>query len=87
MGQGGPDVPCFGMFSILYYNVRSVLLIMDVLAACVLVHKPNMVCIVESWLDGDVCQYEIILPNFVYLRLDKSRHEDGILLWIRDSIV
>ena len=32
-------------------------------------------------------QCEIMLPNFVSVRLDRSRHGGGILLWIRGTIV
>ena len=59
---------------------------MDNLAASVLVHKPDIICIVESWLDGDVGQCETMLSNFVSLRLDRNRHGGGVLLWIRDTI-
>ena len=60
---------------------------MDNLAASVLVHEPDIVCIVESWLDGNVGQCEIMLPNFVSVRLDINRHGGGVRLWIRDTIV
>ena len=40
--------------SILYYNARNILPKMDDLAASVLVHEPDIVCIIESWLEGDV---------------------------------
>ena len=87
MGFGGSHVQLLGTLPILYYNARSILPKMDNLAASVLVHEPDIVCIVESWLDGDVGQCEIMLPNFVSVRLDRSRHGGGILLWIRDTIV
>ena len=32
-------------------------------------------------------QYKIMLPKFVSVRLDRSRHGGGILLWIKDTIV
>ena len=38
-------------------------------------------------LDGDVAECEIMLPNFVSVRLDRNRHGGGILLWIRGAIV
>ena len=60
MGFGGPHVQLLGTLSILYYNARSILPKMDNLAAYVLVYEPDVVCIVESWLDGDVGQCEIV---------------------------
>ena len=55
--------------------------------ASVLVHEPDLVCIVESWLDRNVCQRKNLLSNFVSVRLTRSRHGRGILLWIKDSTV
>ena len=87
LGSGGPHVQLLGTLSILCYNARSILPEMDNLAAFVLVHEPDIACIVESWLERDVGQYEIMLPNFVSVRLDRSRHSGGILLWIKDTII
>ena len=67
------------MLSILHYNTRSILLKVDSLAESVLVHEPDIICIVESLLDRDVEQYEILLPNFASVRLDRSRLGRGIL--------
>ena len=50
VGLGGPHVQLLGTLSILYYNARSILPKMDSLAASVLVHEPDIVCVVESWV-------------------------------------
>ena len=59
MGVGlvlvGPSVQHCGMLSVFSYNARSILPKVENLAV-VLVHEPDIVCIVESWLDGDVDQ-------------------------------
>ena len=65
VGLGGPCIQHFGTLSILYYNARSILSKMGNLAASVLVHEPDIVYVVESCKDGDVGQYEIVLPNSV----------------------
>ena len=47
---------------------------------------PDVVCIVESWLDEEIGSNEILLPNFVSVRLDRNRRGSGVLLWIRDNV-
>ena len=49
--------------SILYFNARSILLKLDNLAAICDSLDPDIVCIVESWLGGDVCDEEVTLTD------------------------
>ena len=48
--------------------------------------KPDVVCIVESWLDGDVSDEEISISGYSIVRLDRNRHGGGILIYIRSSL-
>lgn len=50
--------------------------------ASVSVHNPNIVCIMESWLDSGTAPDKIMLSNFVPVRLDRDRHSEGEFLWI-----
>ena len=70
--------------SILYYNARSVLPKLDELKAVYCTCAPDIVCIVESWVCGDIGDNEISLPNYSFVRLDRSRHGGGILMYIKD---
>ena len=45
--------------SILYCNARSILPKLDNLTAICYVLNPDIVCIVESWLSGDISDDEI----------------------------
>ena len=45
--------------SILYYNARSILPKLDNLTAICCASNPDIVCIVESWLSGDISDDEI----------------------------
>ena len=74
-----------GKLSVLYYNARSIYPRLDSLTACISVYVPDVVCIVESWLDEDMGSNEILLPNFVSVRLHRNRHGGGVFLWIRDN--
>ena len=72
--------------SILYYNARSVLPKLDEIKAVCCNCAPDIVCIVESWICGDIGDNEISLPNYSSVRLDRSRHSGGILMYINDGI-
>ena len=49
--------------TVLYYNARSILPNLDELRAGVLFQKPDIICIVETWLSEDVTDYELLLPD------------------------
>lgn len=75
-----------GQLSILYYNARSILPKLNNLAASCLALKPDIVCIVESWLCNDISDNEIALPYYSSVRSDRNRHGGGILLYIKDNL-
>ena len=72
---------------ILYYNARSLLPKMDELRAVNEASKPDIVCIVETWLDGDITDGELLLPNFQLFRRDRNRHGGGVALYVCSSLV
>ena len=49
-------------------------------------YKPGIVCIVESWLNDDIEDSELIIPNYQALKLDRNRHGGGILVFIHNSL-
>ena len=72
---------------ILYYNARSLLPKMDELRAVNEASKPDIACIVETWLDGDITDGELLLPNFQLFRRDRNRHGGGVALYVSSSLV
>ena len=42
-------------------------------------------CIVESWLSGDISDDEISLSGYSFVRLDGNQHSGCILIYIRSS--
>ena len=48
--------------------------------------KPDIICIVETWLSEDVTNNEILLPDYQVHRLDRNRHGGGIALYVHDSL-
>ena len=48
------------------------------------IHKPDAICIFETWLCPDITAAEISLPVYSAVRLDRDRHGDGIILFVAD---
>ena len=48
--------------------------------------NPDIICIVESWLDPSILDNEISIVNYSLVRLDRSRHGGGVLLYIKDNL-
>ena len=70
--------------TILYYNARSLIPKLDELILLATVHTPDIICIVETWLEGDINDTEISIPGYHSNRLDRHRHGGGVLLYIKD---
>ena len=79
-------IPTSKQLTVLYYNARSILPKLEELRACVLFQKPDLVCIVESWLSEDVTDNEILLHDYQVHRLDRNRHGGGIVLYAHNSL-
>ena len=43
---------------------------MDELTLIATVHKPDVICIVETWLYGDIYDTEILVPGYHSQRFD-----------------
>ena len=72
---------------IMYYNARSILPKYDELCVAVDVHKPDVICIVETWLSADILDSEIKLTGYQLHRKDRNRHGGGVLIYVRDYFV
>ena len=68
-------------FSIVYYNARSLLPKFDELCTICATCKPDVVCLVESWLCDDISDNEIKIPGYQLYRLDRNRHGGGVLMY------
>ena len=69
----------------LYLNARSLLPKIDELRVICGTIKPDVVCIVETWLDGDVTDSEITITdyNINVRRLDRNRRGGGLAFYIK----
>ena len=68
--------------SILYYNARSLLPKLDELNVVCEATKPDIVCIVETWLDDRVSDSELSLDNYQLFRFDRNRHGGGVAIYV-----
>ena len=48
-----------------------------------LLYSPDIICIVESWLDNFVLDSEIYIQGYSLCRLDRSRHGGGVLFYLK----
>ena len=64
--------------NILYYNARSLIPKLDELRLECVNRQPDIVCIVETWLDDTVSDNELLLPDYQIYRYDRNRHGGGV---------
>lgn len=69
--------------NLLYFNVRSLLPKIDHLRSICLLYSPDIVCIVESWLDDTILDKEIRIQGYSLCRLDRTRHGGGVLIFVK----
>lgn len=65
---------------------RSIIPKLDELRVIASLQNPDIICIVESWLDSSILDTELIISNYTLTRLDQTRHGGGILVYIKDSL-
>ena len=68
--------------SIPYFNARSILPKLDQLRALCAVDSPDIVCVVETWLDRDISDNELVVEGYRVVRKDRNRHGGGVLMYI-----
>ena len=71
---------------ILYYNARSLYPKLDELRAQLLIQKPHLICIVETWLSDDIADNELALHDYQIHRLDRNRHGGGVAFYVHISL-
>ena len=67
---------------LLYYNTRSIVCKVNELIAICLLQNLDIVCVVETWLDSDVQNTEISIPNYELVCLDRDRHGGGVAIYL-----
>ena len=44
-------------------------------------------CVVETWLDSEIADREIAIPDFSITRLDRNRHGGGIAFYTKSNLI
>ena len=71
---------------IIHYNARSMLPKLDELRAVCKATKPDIICIVETWLDDSISDNDISLSDYQVFRRDRNRHDGGIAVYAHCSM-
>ena len=71
---------------IMYFNARSLLPKLDELMVLADDSNPDVICITETWLSGEISDNELSIVGYLLYRRDRDRHGGGVLLYVRESI-
>ena len=69
-----------------YCNSRSLLPKIDELRCIAATTTPNIIAVVETWLDSDILESELTIPGYIMFRNDRSRHGGGVAFYISDTL-
>lgn len=72
--------------SIVYFNARSLLNKIDYLRLVCQASQPDIVCIVESWLEHEIHNDEVSIDGYDVVRSDRNRHGGGVLIYISKAL-
>ena len=50
-------------------------------------NKPDIVCLVETWLNADVLVNEVAIPHYSLIRIDSNRHNGGVAIYVHSTIL
>lgn len=70
---------------LLYFNARSLLPKVDYLCTVATVHSPHWICIIETWLNGDILDNELCMEGYDIIRLDRNRHGGGVSIYVSST--
>src|SRR5437899_3274408 len=78
------------LLKILYFNARSIKMKMEELKVMIEEKKPDIIAIVESWLNEDIADSEINLKHFDMIRIDRNNESKqrggGVLIFVNQSM-
>ena len=72
---------------LMYINARSVFCKLDNLKLVCAIHQPDVICIVESWLDKEISDSKLSLDGYNVSRIDRNRHAGGVLIFVKSTLV
>ena len=75
-----------GGLSVYYTNCRSLLPKMDELRCLAIDRRPDIMALVETWLDESVLPREVAISGYCLMRRDRTRHGGGVALYVHESL-
>ena len=69
-----------------HLNVRSILPKIEQLRIMTQQSGVDILAVCETWLDSNILDFEIRIPNYELLRHDRNRHGGGVALYIRNGL-
>ena len=71
---------------ILYFNAHCLLPKTEELRALCATNPPDIVCVVETWVDNSILDCELNIPGYSIVRHDRNRHGGGVLMFINNKL-
>ena len=69
-----------------YCNCRSLLPKIDELRVLAVDSRPDVIALVETWLDQDIRESEVAIPGYGLYRRDRSRRGGGLALYVSECL-
>lgn len=73
-------------FKIMSWNVRSMLKKMSEIEACITKIQPDVVCLVETWLNNSTAVSAISIPSYNLFRMDRHTRGGGLCIFINNKL-
>lgn len=67
---------------VIHLNIRSLAPKIDLLRTWVMVHKPDIITISETWLHSDIPDNDVLIDNFVLYRTDRPSRGGGVATYV-----
>ena len=63
-----------------YFNAGSLLHKIDHLRLICMTSQPDIVCILESWMENEISDDKISIDGYNTVRADRNKHGGGVLI-------
>ena len=75
-------------YTLYHYNVHSLLPVLHELQVICEATRPDVICIVVTWLDDNVIDNEVVLSGYQLFWLDRNRRGGGMAVYeLHDSLL
>ena len=71
---------------ILYFNAHCLLPKTEELRALCATNPPDIVCVVETWVDNSILDCELNIPGYSIVRHDRNKHGGGVFMFINNKL-